>query len=74
MTLDLAATDARPAIQCEDAANLQFAGWKLSGIAGTNFPVRFDSVRHAAFTAFGKLSPQVTGQGNNNLELGTPAR
>jgi polygalacturonase len=70
VVLDLAATDMRPAIQCEDAADLQFADWKLSGNTGTNFPVRFDSVRHAAFNGFGKLPPQVTGQGNSALELG----
>ncbi|HSY17817.1 MAG TPA: glycosyl hydrolase family 28 protein [Candidatus Acidoferrales bacterium] len=69
VTLDLAAADARPAIQCEDATNLQFAAWKLSGITATNFPVRFDSVHQAAFTGFGKISPQVVGQGNNDLEL-----
>jgi polygalacturonase len=70
VTLALAEADLRPAIQCKDATGLQFAGWQLSGNAGTNFPVHFESVHQARFTAFEKLSPQVTGQGNSDLELG----
>jgi polygalacturonase len=69
VVLELAAADERPAIQCEDATDLEFAGWKSSGNAGTNLPVRFDSVRQAAFTGFGKSSPQVAGQGNSGIEF-----
>ena len=74
VTLDLASADARPAIRCEDAANLQFAAWKLSGVTATNFPVRFDSIHQATFTGFGKLTPQLTGQGNGGLDLGGVVR
>lgn len=67
--LDLAAADARTVIQCEDAAELEFVDWKLSENAGTNFPVRFDSVRRAAFSGPSAARVKIEGQGNSGVTV-----
>jgi len=68
--MELAAADLRPAIQCEDATDLEFANWSFSENVGVNLPVRFDSVHKAEFSGFGKLSPQIGGQGNSEITVG----
>jgi len=67
--LELAVADARPAIQCEDAADLKFSDWKFSENIGAGFPVRFDSVRRAAFTGFSASSPKIEGGGNSEITV-----
>jgi polygalacturonase len=67
--MELAGADSRPAIQCEDATGLKFANWSFSENIGANLPVRFDSVHKAEFSGFGKLSPQIGGQGNSGVTV-----
>jgi polygalacturonase len=66
--LELASADLRPAIQCEDAENLEFYDWQLPMDINQKLPVRFDSVRKAIFG--GPSSPwQIEGQDNSEIEI-----
>lgn len=47
--IDLAATDARPAIDCVDAAGMQFYDWQLPASADGKWHARMESVRDVTF-------------------------
>lgn len=65
---ELAAPDARPVIDCEDASDLKFLDWRLSQNAGKTWPVQFDSVHGATFA--GPLSPwKINGQGSSGISV-----
>jgi len=67
--IHLAAADARPAIQCEDAGDLKFSDWNLFGNAAGYFGARLDSVHNAVFTGFSPPLAKIEGEGNNRIRV-----
>jgi polygalacturonase len=64
LRMELASTDLRPAIQCEDASDLEFVDWNLPMNTDKKWLARLDSVRGVLFSGRFPSPWKIEGQGN----------
>jgi polygalacturonase len=52
LVINLSAADQRPGVFCQDAENVEFAGWRLPANPGADAVLYFDTIKHGVIREF----------------------